>query len=111
MIKLFVNNKKNLITIIVLLCLSLVSCTPKDTHVHEFINGLCNCGETNQNYMEEKYEVTFVDYDGTIIKQVELSKDEKVIPPANPTREGYHIGTKIIQKQLQIYKLWLYMKK
>lgn len=55
MIKLFVNNKKNLITIIVLLCLSLVSCTPKDTHVHEFINELCNCGETNQNYMEEKY--------------------------------------------------------
>ena len=38
---------------------------------------------------EQKFTVTFVDYDGTTIVQREVVKGQAATPPENPTRKGY----------------------
>ena len=37
----------------------------------------------------EKYTVTFKDYDGTVLQEVEVEKGQAAIAPKDPTREGY----------------------
>ena len=58
-------------------------------HVHEFVDGVCSCGETDPNYEEVKYTIIFVDYDGSIYAEIEISKGEKLTLPINPVRDGY----------------------
>ena len=76
-------------------------------HVHEFIDGKCSCGETDPNYkpphthefidgkcscgeIEEKiYTITFKDYDGTVLKTLQVKQGEIINPPSDPIREGY----------------------
>lgn len=41
-------------------------------------------------YEEAKYKVSFVDYDGTVLKEVEVSYLEDATPPSDPVREGYN---------------------
>ena len=65
----------------------LFSCTNTNTHQHNFVDGVCSCGE--MQLIDIKYTLTFIDYDGSIIEEVTISKGGKVIPPANPTRGGY----------------------
>lgn len=38
---------------------------------------------------KETYNVTFLDYDGTILKQEEVMKNASATPPKDPYREGY----------------------
>ena len=72
------------IPILILLC---SSCTFE--HNHEFIEGKCECGENDPEYIEIKYTITFVDYDDTIIKTIIINKGENVSYPDDPVREGY----------------------
>lgn len=94
------------VTIIIFLC---SSCTHKHTHKfiegkcecgeinhdyvapheHKFIDGKCECGEVNPNYDEIKYTITFVDYDDTIIKIIIINEGEGVSYPDEPKREGF----------------------
>ena len=47
--------KKYLILILIALCLLCTSC--KDEHTHEFVDGICDCGEKDPNYKHKS--VTF----------------------------------------------------
>ena len=58
-------------------------------HTHEFIDGKCSCGEADPNYENIFYTITFVDYDGTVITEVKISKGEQIKLPNNPIRTGY----------------------
>ena len=60
-----------------------------EPHEHEFIEGKCECGEIDLNYGKIKYTITFVDYDDTIIQTIIINKGENVSYPDDPEREGY----------------------
>lgn len=81
------NSRKYLVIIFIMLSLFFVSCNKK--HIHIFIDGICSCGKMDSNYENEKYNISFIDYDETIINQYTVSKGEVITPPDNPIREGY----------------------
>ena len=57
----------------------------KQQHTHEFIEGVCNCGETEGKF----FTVTFKNYDGTILKTDKVLEGKSATAPEAPTREGY----------------------
>ncbi len=77
--------KKILFFILSLFCLLLIGCNTQP-HIHEFIDGKCECGEINI----EIYNVVFKDFDGTIISEVQVEKGKDAPLPKAPTREGYN---------------------
>ena len=77
------NINKFFMCISILFVLLCISC--KKPHTHQFNNGECSCGMKE----EIKYQITFKDYDGTILKIVTINQEDKVIPPTNPVREGF----------------------
>lgn len=73
---------------VIVLTFSLFSCKKnckKTQHTHEYIDGVCECGETNGNF----YTVTFKDYDGKILKTEKIYEGKDAIAPEAPSREGY----------------------
>ncbi len=85
---------KKILTIcgFVLLLCCLVACNTTGTgnqHKHEYIDGVCSCGEKDPNYVEEE-GITFVtnSVDCEIKKIVDLNKGDTVTLP-KPTKEGY----------------------
>lgn len=58
-------------------------------HTHEFIDGECICGEEDPNFEIPSYNVTFIDYDGTIIKEEIVQKGQVVNAPDASSRNGY----------------------
>ena len=101
--------KLNLTIFLIILIFSFSSCTVE--HIHKFVEGKCECGEkdpdyiephkhvfvegkcecceTDLNYEKINYTITFVDYDDTIIKTIIVNKGEIVSYPDEPEREGY----------------------
>ena len=82
--------RKNIIfkMLFIILCLTLIGCSNQNSnnnHTHEYVDGVCECGDI----LEETYVVTFVDFDGTVLKQVSIKKNESVTAPSDPSREGY----------------------
>lgn len=69
---------------IIILLLILVGCN-KNQHIHEYINGVCSCGDLEVI----KYKVTFVDYDGTILKEEYVLKNSSATAPTPPARDCY----------------------
>ena len=57
----------------------------KSKHNHEFINGICSCGEVE----EQKFTVTFKNYDGKVLKYDNVLKGQSATPPTPPKRNGY----------------------
>ena len=57
----------------------------KNEHNHEYIDGICSCGDK----LEQTYKVSFVDYDGKVLKQQEVKKNESASSPTDPVRDGY----------------------
>ena len=66
-----------------ILCIGVSGCEIE--HEHKFIDGTCSCGEVEVN----KYTVTFVDYDGTVLKTETVEKNHSATSPTAPSREGY----------------------
>ena len=80
---------KKIILLFIIICLcSFVGCIEKNVeqeHIHEFVDGVCSCGDTKDVF----YNVTFVDFDGNILKEMEVKKNESAIAPSSPSRDGY----------------------
>lgn len=54
------------------------------------VSGLSGDGTiTAEVSVKAKYNVRFVDYDGTLLKKVTVREGETASPPADPSREGY----------------------
>lgn len=72
---------------ILFMCLvGLIGCSNQSTeHTHNFIEGICSCGEVE----EVLFKVFFVDYNGDVLKEVYVKKNSSVDAPSDPTREGY----------------------
>ena len=66
-----------------ILCIGISGC--KKEHEHKYIDGTCSCGEVEVI----KYTVTFVDYDGTVLKTETVEKNHSATSPTAPSREGY----------------------
>lgn len=66
-------------------CLLLIGCNIKP-HVHEFIDGKCECGEVDI----EVYTVIFKDFDGVVLSEVIVEKGQDAPLPDSPTRDGYN---------------------
>ena len=89
--------KKRLFIILIIILVTLFGCYG---HKHEFINGLCECGERhNCEFIDgicecgkteeiklEEYVITFNNSD---LSQVKVNKGDKLIQPADPVKEGY----------------------
>lgn len=56
-----------------------------EPHNCVFNEGKCECGKT----IEIKYNVKFVDYDDSILKEVEVIKNENAVAPEDPKRNEY----------------------
>lgn len=85
--KKFIKNAIKYLFIIALI-FTLFSCKDnckKESHTHEYIDGTCSCGAKQ----EQKFTVTFKNYDGTILKTEEVLKGQNATAPTTPTREGY----------------------
>ncbi len=85
--KKFIKNAIKYLFIIALI-FTLFSCKDnckKESHTHEYIDGTCSCGAKQ----EQKFIVTFKNYDGTILKTEEVLKGQNATAPTTPTREGY----------------------
>ena len=100
-------NKKSLIIFVILLFIT--ACQPAPSHTHEYINGICSCGDIKD--VEEKYKVIFKDYDDTILKEVEVTSSQLVTPPSDPIREGYEFkgwseDFSVITSDLIIYAIY-----
>ena len=54
-------------------------------HQHNYVNGVCSCGDVEV----AKYNVTFIDYNGSVLKEETVEKNQSVAAPANPSRTGY----------------------
>ena len=54
-------------------------------HTHNYIDGVCECGDT----IVDKFKVTFIDYDGSILKQEMVEPNASAVAPENPVRVGY----------------------
>ncbi len=67
--------------LILIICIGVSGCE----HEHNFIEGKCSCGEVEVI----KYTVTFVDYDGTVLKTETVEKNQSATSPTAPLREGY----------------------
>lgn len=78
-------DKKILFFLLYLFCLLLIGCKIKP-HVHEFIDGKCECGEVNI----EVYTVIFKDFDGVVLSEVIVEKGQDAPLPDSPTRDGYN---------------------
>ena len=76
--------KKILYIPLVLLLIFVIGCNEKEPHVHNFIDGICECGEV----IEIKYEVKF-EVDNNIIDTQIVNKNEKVIEQNVSSKEGY----------------------
>ena len=50
--------------------------------------------EQNQEEIKE-YTVTFVDYNGNILKEEQVKEGQDATAPTNPNREGYKLVRKI----------------
>lgn len=48
---------------------------------------LTGCGEKEPP--KEKYLIRFIDWDDTVLLETTLEEGEDIVPPENPTREGY----------------------
>lgn len=83
---------KNLISITFLFVIAflLFSCTTPSggTHTHNFIDGVCDCGEVEQ-VEEIKYTVTFKDDKGKVIKTEKVVSGKDATAPEAPEKEGY----------------------
>ena len=70
------------------LIFTLFSCNnncKKQSHTHQYVDGICSCGEKQ----EQKFLVTFKNYDGTVLKTEEVVKGQNATAPEVPLREGY----------------------
>lgn len=79
------NRKSILFLFLNLFCLLLIGCKIKP-HVHEFIDGKCECGEVNI----EVYTVIFKDFDGVVLSEVIVEKGQDAPLPDSPNRDGYN---------------------
>lgn len=68
-----------------ILLLSFTTTSCKKTHEHEYIGGYCNCGESNKT----EFRISFVDHEGTILKEQYVSKNSAATAPTPPIRYGY----------------------
>lgn len=68
---------------ILILSFTTISC--KKAHEHEYIDGYCSCGESNKS----EFRITFVDHEGTIIKEQYVTKNSAATAPTLPIRYGY----------------------
>lgn len=71
----------NLFIVIMLLIITL-GC---QAHNHEFVNGTCSCGERDGI----TFKVVFKDFDGTILKEEFVEKNNSASAPNDPKRDGY----------------------
>ena len=80
------NNLATRICFYVICLIILTGCTaPNVNHTHNYVEGICSCGEVQ----ETLFKVSFVDYNGDVIKEVEVKKNSSVEAPSDPIREGY----------------------
>ena len=80
------NNLATRICFYVICLIILTGCTaPNENHTHNYVEGICSCGEVQ----ETLFKVTFVDFDGKVLKEQEVKKNSSVEAPSDPTREGY----------------------
>ena len=88
------NIKFFILVLLFALCLGFTSCKKdKDNnegneqteHTHNYVDGVCSCGDVKV----EKFTVTFIDHDGTILKSMEVEKGSSAIAPSSPSREGF----------------------
>ena len=70
--------------IILVALLALVGCN-KPAHEHNYIDGVCECGDT----IIVKYNVTFLDAEGNTLKVEEVVKNQSATAPEAPTKEGF----------------------
>ena len=61
----------------------------EEEHVHEFVEGVCSCGEKDPDYEEPVtlYTYKFVDWDGTVLYERKVKEGTRILVPASPTRE------------------------
>ena len=81
------SKKFKYVVIYIILIIFCSSCTYE--HTHRFIDGKCDCGESDPDYEEVLYTITFVNYDGSVIDKITVSKVEDIVYPSDPVREGY----------------------
>lgn len=71
------------------LVLILICSSCQFQHTHRFVDGECYCGESDPDYKEVLYTITFMDFDGSTINQIVVSNSTEIIYPSDPIREGY----------------------
>jgi len=62
---------------------------PDDPNILKMLNELLSEQEPEPPAQAAEYTVTFVDYDGTVLKNETVTEGEAVAPPVDPSREGY----------------------
>lgn len=80
--------KKLVILFVLSICFILTCC---DSNISNNNNDNTN-NNINNEIVEKKYKVTFVDYDGTILKEEMVKEGGKATPPPFPTKEGYYFA-------------------
>ena len=76
-----------ILTLIVASAICVLVFLKDEEHTHEFVEGVCSCGE--QENVEVYYDVEFVDYDGTILKKERVLSGYSATAPNSPVRSGF----------------------
>ena len=62
------SKKFKYVVIYIILIIFCSSCAYE--HTHRFKDGKCDCGESDPDYKEVLYTITFVNYDGSVIDKM-----------------------------------------
>ena len=81
--------KNRIVLIVIIMLFSLLCNSCKDKHVHEYVNGKCECGEIDSNYIpphEHVFSDIIVDptctVDGTVYSSCECGYSKTTTIPA-----------------------------
>lgn len=77
--------KLRIFILIAISALILVSASCKKPHEHNYIDGVCECGDT----IEVKYTVTFKGFNGEVLKTESVVKNNSATAPDAPAVDGY----------------------
>ena len=77
--------KLRIFLLIAIFALIMVSAGCKKPHEHNYIDGVCECGDV----IEVKYTVTFKGFNGEVLKTESVVKNTSATAPEAPAVDGY----------------------